>query len=180
MYFTLQMDGIQKQVQEYKRLSPQFQSHPVGQSVYLHIQQFENIISLMALLKNKAMRTRHWELLMEKIDKKLDTSSENFTLHDMIQIELHLHENEVRTIINSAVKELEIEESVNEIQNTWRSINLTFKKHPNEDDFRGFILDCADDVMQTFDGILMTLQIMATSQYVLYDWAMYSEKYSIF
>lgn len=110
------------------------------------------------------MRNRHWEQLINEMEKQIDICFEKFTLHDIIRIELHKHEDKIKSIINCAIKEQEIEEKVQEIQNTWMSINLIFNKHEMRGEERGFILDSVDDIMLILDGILMTIQLMATSQ----------------
>ena len=46
----------------------------------------------MLSLKDEALRTRHWEKLMEKTGQHFDMSADRFTLENMFAMELHKYQ----------------------------------------------------------------------------------------
>ncbi|OBS73367.1 hypothetical protein A6R68_12044 [Neotoma lepida] len=64
------------------------------------------ITSLRAVseLQNPAIRDRHWQQLMQATQVKFEMSEET-TLADLLQLNLHKYEDEVRNIVDKAVKE---------------------------------------------------------------------------
>lgn len=52
------------------------------------------------------------------------------TLEDLLNLELHKYEEEVKNIVDKAVKEMSMEKVLNEITNTWST--LEFEKFLHE------------------------------------------------
>ncbi|XP_016061753.1 PREDICTED: dynein heavy chain 17, axonemal [Miniopterus natalensis] len=73
------------------------------------------ITSLRAVseLQNPAIRDRHWQQLMQATQVKFEMS-EDTTLADLLQLNLHKFEDEVRNIVDKAVKESGMEKALME------------------------------------------------------------------
>lgn len=81
----------------------------------------------MTELRNKALRTRHWQLLMEKTGHKFNAQS--FTLLELFKMSLHSHQTTITNIINIAVNEEVIELTIVDLDSKWNSMTFTLQPH---------------------------------------------------
>lgn len=51
------------------------------------------------------------------------------TLEDLLNLELHKYEEEVKNIVDKAVKEMAMEKLLHEIANTWNSLEFEHENH---------------------------------------------------
>ncbi|KAL1513082.1 hypothetical protein ABEB36_002553 [Hypothenemus hampei] len=160
------LDGIDGFLKEFRRITKEIRSMPVGLTLELKMKHFRNSVPLMVALKNEALRSRHWQQLMEKTGIEFDMSPDKFTLDNMFAMELHRFQDIAEEIINNAIKELAIEKGVAEIAETWKNIAFIVLKHSKGSDERGFVIGPTDDIMQILDDNSMNLQSMAGSQFV--------------
>ncbi len=59
----------------------------------------------VAELQNPAIRDRHWAQLMQATNVKFEMNDQT-TLADLLSLNLHKFEDEVKTIVDKAVKEM--------------------------------------------------------------------------
>lgn len=116
------LDGIDGFLKEFRKISKEIRSMPVGLTLELKMKQFRNSVPLMVALKNEALRDRHWRQLMDKTGIVFDMAPDRFTLDNMFTMELHRFQDMAEEIINNAIKELAIERGVTEIAETWKVI----------------------------------------------------------
>ena len=55
---------------------------------------------------------------------------ENTTLADLLNLNLHNYEDEVRNIVDKAVKEMSMEKVLKELDSTWSTMEFEHDKHP--------------------------------------------------
>ena len=55
---------------------------------------------------------------------------ENTTLSDLLSLNLHEYEDEVRGIVDKAVKEMSMEKVLKELDVTWSTLEFEHEKHP--------------------------------------------------
>ena len=79
---------------------------------------------LISDLKNKAMRPRHWEQIQAETGRSFDSASDEFTLERIIEWGFDQYNEKINEIAGAAVKELAIEQGLNDISNTWEGIEL--------------------------------------------------------
>lgn len=53
--------------------------------------KFKAAIPLMECLKNESLRTRHWQLLMEKTSYNFDTNNGTFQMKHVFDMKLYNH-----------------------------------------------------------------------------------------
>lgn len=92
----------------------------------------------IAELQNPAVKERHWIQLIEATKRKtslgdnftvsLITDSET-TLADLLALDLHRYEDEVRSIVDRAVREVSMEKTLRELESTWASLELSREVH---------------------------------------------------
>ena len=88
------------------------------------VDQFRRTMPLISDLKNKAMRPRHWEQIQTETGRSFDSASDEFTLERIIEWGFDQYNEKINEIAGAAVKELAIEQGLNDISNTWEGIEL--------------------------------------------------------
>ena len=88
------------------------------------VDQFRRTMPLISDLKNKAMRPRHWEQIQAETGRSFDSASDEFTLERIIEWGFDQYNEKINEIAGAAVKELAIEQGLNDISNTWEGIEL--------------------------------------------------------
>ncbi|XP_054988433.1 dynein axonemal heavy chain 17 [Sorex araneus] len=122
------------------------------------------ITSLRAVseLQNPAIRERHWQQLMQATQVKFEMSEET-TLADLLQLNLHRYEDEVRGIVDKAVKESGMEKVLRSLDSTWSTMVFEHEVHPRT----GVILLKSDEVLvETLEDNQVQLQNLMMSKYL--------------
>ena len=58
------------------------------------------------------------------------TLNERTTLSDLLSLNLHKYEDEVKTIVDKSVKEMSMEKVLRELNETWANMEFEHIKHP--------------------------------------------------
>uniref|UniRef100_A0AAV2JSR2 Dynein heavy chain linker domain-containing protein n=1 Tax=Knipowitschia caucasica TaxID=637954 RepID=A0AAV2JSR2_KNICA len=77
----------------------------------------------VAELQNPAIRPRHWQQLIQATGVRF-TMNQETSLADLLQLNLHCFEDEVRAIVDRAVKEMSMEKVLKELDSTWTGFHL--------------------------------------------------------
>lgn len=150
---------IKKLPKELKQLAPY---NVVAEKIL----SFKDSIPLFADLKNDALRERHWRKLMEITGRTFDMNPETFTLEKLFSMNLHEHADAIGDMVGGAMKELSIENAINEVETTWKNLRFTVVKYTKGSEDRGQILGAVDDIIVTLDDNAMSLQSMTASRFV--------------
>ncbi|CAM9713793.1 unnamed protein product [Bubo scandiacus] len=124
------------------------------------------ITSLRAVteLQNPAIRERHWQELMQATKVNF-TMSEDTTLADLLQLNLHEFEDEVCGIVDKAVKESGMEKVLNALDTTWATMQFEHEPHART----GITLLKWDEVLvETLEDNQVQLQNLMTSKYLAF------------
>ncbi|XP_021069297.1 dynein heavy chain 17, axonemal isoform X2 [Mus pahari] len=122
------------------------------------------ITSLRAVseLQNPAIRDRHWQQLMQATQVKFEMS-EDTTLADLLQLNLHKYEDEVRNIVDKAVKESGMEKVLKTLDITWTTMEFEHELHPRT----GTMMLKSDEVLvETLEDNQVQLQNLMMSKYL--------------
>ncbi|KAF6298410.1 dynein axonemal heavy chain 17 [Rhinolophus ferrumequinum] len=122
------------------------------------------ITSLHAVseLQNPAIRERHWQQLMQATQVKFNMS-EDTTLADLLQLNLHKYEDEVQNIVDKAVKESGMEKVLKALDSTWSTMVFEHEPHPRT----GTMLLKSDEVLvETLEDNQVQLQNLMISKYL--------------
>lgn len=106
----------------------QIKELPIAKILNTKLCQFKEAIPFMVKLKNKALRQRHWNLLMNKTGHTFDVLVD-FALSEMFLMKLYQHRPTVLEIINTAVNEVVIEAAVDDLITKWNSMTFTLQQH---------------------------------------------------
>ncbi|XP_054026357.1 dynein axonemal heavy chain 17 [Dryobates pubescens] len=115
-------------------------------------------------LQNPAIRDRHWRELMQATQVKF-TMSKDTTLGDLLQLNLHKFEDEVRGIVDKAVKESGMEKVLSALDTTWSTMEFEHEPHART----GIMLLKSDEVLiETLEDNQVQLQNLMTSKYLAF------------
>ncbi|XP_029423391.1 dynein heavy chain 11, axonemal [Nannospalax galili] len=118
----------------------------------------------IAELQNPALRDRHWQQLMKATGVRFSIN-ETTTLADMLTLQLHRVEDEVRDIVDKAVKELGTEKVIMEISYTWGNLEFSYEVHHRT----GIpLLKSDEQLFETLEHNQVQLQTLLQSKHVEY------------
>uniref|UniRef100_A0A2K5SD28 Dynein axonemal heavy chain 17 n=1 Tax=Cebus imitator TaxID=2715852 RepID=A0A2K5SD28_CEBIM len=122
------------------------------------------ITSLRAVseLQNPAIRERHWQQLMQATQVKFKMSEET-TLADLLQLNLHNYEDEVRNIVDRAVKESGMEKVLKALDSTWSTMEFEHEPHPRTGTM---MLKSNEVLVETLEDNQVQLQNLMMSKYL--------------
>nr|XP_039248070.1 LOW QUALITY PROTEIN: dynein beta chain, ciliary-like [Styela clava] len=92
----------------------------------------EQCLPLVKDLNHPAMRTRHWKQLVRVTGGLLQTDTDSLRkmiLGDLLELGLQKHAEEVKSIVQRAVKDLTIESSLKTCEEVW--LGKVFEVHPH-------------------------------------------------
>ncbi|XP_039966059.1 dynein beta chain, ciliary [Bactrocera tryoni] len=137
----------------------------------------ELMASLRAIteLQNPAISERHWLELMQAT-KLTQThtveyllsfkSNKNASLEQLLQLQLHQHEEEIKNTVDRAVKEMTVTKVLDEIKITWTRMSFETEQHQRRTEVQ--LLKVSEELMETLDDNQMQLQNIATSKNIEY------------
>uniref|UniRef100_A0A665VXX9 Dynein axonemal heavy chain 11 n=1 Tax=Echeneis naucrates TaxID=173247 RepID=A0A665VXX9_ECHNA len=115
-------------------------------------------------LQNSAVRERHWQQLMNTTGVMFEMG-EGTTLGDLLELHLHRVEEEVKNIVDKAVKEMAIEKVLAEITQTWSVMSLSYEAHASTGTP---LLKADENLIETLEDNQVQLQNILMSKYVEY------------
>ncbi|KAK7573934.1 hypothetical protein V9T40_011125 [Parthenolecanium corni] len=113
-------------------------------------------------LQNPAIRERHWHQLMTstKVQFIMD---EGTTLAELLALNLHECEDEVKNIVDKAVKEMSMEKILRELDQTWSRMEFQQEIHPRT---KFVLLRASEELIETLEENQVQLQNLITSKFV--------------
>ncbi|XP_026855443.2 LOW QUALITY PROTEIN: dynein heavy chain 9, axonemal [Electrophorus electricus] len=118
----------------------------------------------VAELQNPAIRPRHWQQLMQATGVRF-TMNRDTTLADLLSLNLHCFEDEVRAIVDRAVKEMSMEKVLTELDTTWTGMAFTYEAHLRT----GVpLLKSDEDLIETLEDNQVQLQNLMTSKHIAF------------
>jgi dynein heavy chain len=119
-----------KQLRKIGNDSPNVKGWQIYRDIEDLIKNMAIVLPLINDLHSPAMRDRHWRGLATVCEvKSIDPSDANFTLDDMMLLNLHLHVEDVSEIVETAQKELKIENKLGVIEKAWTAMTLDYVAH---------------------------------------------------
>ncbi|XP_030631015.1 dynein heavy chain 17, axonemal-like [Chanos chanos] len=113
-------------------------------------------------LQNPAIRGRHWLQLMNATKVKF-VMSEKTTFEDLLKLNLHKFEEEVRDIVDKAVKESSMEKTLHELDNIWSAMVFEHEAHGRTGTM---LLKPNEELVETLEDNQVQLQTLMTSKYI--------------
>ncbi|XP_061675536.1 dynein axonemal heavy chain 11 isoform X2 [Syngnathoides biaculeatus] len=128
----------------------------------LFVKNLLTSLRAVSQLQNLAIRERHWVQLIKTMQMNF-TVSDRTTLADLLALQLHLYEEEVRSTVDKAVKEMAIEKVVTEISQIWASMELSYEDHYQTS---VPLLKCDEHLIETLEDHQVQLQGIFQSKHI--------------
>lgn len=137
-----------------------------GWDVYSGLDQMvkDMITSLRAVgeLRSNAIRERHWKQLMKTTGVTF-VLTKDMKFQDLLSLQLHKYEDDVKVIVDRATKELSMEKVLNDLGKTWSAMEFTYEIHEST---KTPLLKSSEELIETLEDNQVMLQTMMTSKYV--------------
>ncbi|KAJ0060498.1 hypothetical protein NL108_014189, partial [Boleophthalmus pectinirostris] len=117
----------------------------------------------VAELQNPALRPRHWHQLIQATGVRFTMNQQDTCLADLLQLNLHCFEDEVRAIVDRAVKEMSMEKVLTELDSTWTGMQFQFEPHPRT---QVLLLRSDEELMETLEDNQVQLQNLMSSKHI--------------
>ncbi|XP_022915026.2 dynein beta chain, ciliary isoform X1 [Onthophagus taurus] len=123
-------------------------------------------------LQNPAIRERHWDQLMSStknlaaLPKELTTKivmDHNTTLAELLELNLHECEDEVKNIVDKAIKEMSMEKILRDLNTTWSAMSFEQEIHPRT---KSKLLRASEELIETLEENQVQLQNLITSKFI--------------
>ncbi|XP_052229952.1 dynein axonemal heavy chain 5-like isoform X5 [Dreissena polymorpha] len=147
-----------------RKLPRALKDWPAFEDLKKTIDDFNEMVPLLELMTNKAMKTRHWNRMAEVTGHVFDIESENFTLRNILQAPLLKFKEDIEDICISAVKEKDIEAKLKQVIADWNNKEFTFGQFKN----RGELLlrgDTTSEIVSLMEDSLMVLSSLMSNRY---------------
>ena len=147
-----------KQLRAFGEASPAAKGWQVYRDVEASIKDMNVVLPLVNSLHSDAMRDRHWSAVARACQvKHVDPSNSRFTFEDMLKLDIHEHADDVSDIVDTAQKELKIENKLRVIEGAWAELILDYVPHR---DTEMLIIKPSEDVVESLEAHQMELQTM--------------------
>ncbi|XP_074657783.1 dynein axonemal heavy chain 2-like [Tubulanus polymorphus] len=127
------------------------------------VDQFKRTMPLIQDLKTPAMRTRHWDQIKTEMAKQFEPTSDEFTLEKIIEFGFDQYSEQIGDISGAARKELQIEQALEAINQTWETTELDIAPYKDKGHYK---LRSTDDVFQNLEDGQVQLSTMKASRFV--------------
>ncbi|KAL0218105.1 hypothetical protein RCL1_008953 [Eukaryota sp. TZLM3-RCL] len=129
------------------------------------ITNFLSTVPLIADLRNDSMRRRHWKEIAKITGQNFEIS-DDFTLKDMLSLELHLFTEDISEIIVKARKEEQIENTLINLTNIWQNLSFSFTPHHQRSSF--LLLSVSEEIIEQLENDMVLIQNMFNSRHVVH------------
>ncbi|KAG7460462.1 dynein heavy chain 11, axonemal [Solea senegalensis] len=158
-----QMDAeLRGFAKDIRKLDKEARVWDVYSGLDLYVKNLLTSLRAVSYLQNLAIRERHWMQLTGTTQMNI-TVTDTTTLEDLLALQLHLFEDEVRNIVDKAVKEVAIEKVVTEISERWASMELSYEDHYHTS---VPLLKCDEELIETLEDHQVQLQSVFQSKHV--------------
>ena len=124
------------------------------------------VVSLRAVgeLRNEAIRDRHWKQLMQVTGVQFIVT-QDMKFQDLLKLNLHNFEDDVKTIVDRATKELSMEKVLKDLSETWSTMEFTFDHVPAKNIH---LIKPTEELIEALEDNQVMLQNLMTSKYIAY------------
>ncbi|CAF0886754.1 unnamed protein product, partial [Adineta ricciae] len=164
----INVEAMDAEVKKFQRDIKLLDKEMRSWNAYIRLEQIlkNTITALRSIteLQNPAIRERHWDELMTCTGVQFSMSAQT-TLEELLNLNLYNYEEEVRNIVDKAVKEMSMEKTIKDIENTWKTMEFTTDPHPRT----GIqLLTASDELIETLEDHQVQLQNMLQSKYIAF------------
>ena len=167
-FFELQIDVMEKGMESFDARLKKVPKKLRGLRPFGLVEQAVAAVESLPLiqsLKGDAMRERHWKKVVEITGGEREIDPKTLTLNELFAMNLEKYEEQILEVCSGAGKELNIENGIKAIAETWRLQRFDVVKYMKGTQERGLILRSTDEI-QALDDNEVALQNMMGNRFV--------------
>ena len=145
------------------KIGREIKSWSVWKAIKEIVDAFKRTMPLIVDLRNPAMRERHWAQLMDTVGEQFDPHGSDFTLASVIRMQLEQHADAIREMSGNASKELAIEVSIQQIEETWKELDLDMVEYKDGI----YKLRSTEDLFTALEDNTVSLSTMKASKFFM-------------
>jgi dynein heavy chain len=166
LWVEIDTDAMEARCRELAKELRKMDKEIKGWDVYTGLDQTvkDMVTSLRAVgeLRSNAIRDRHWKQLMKTTGVTF-VLTKDMKFQDLLSLQLHKFEDDVKVIVDRATKELAMEKVLNDLDKTWSAMEFTYERHEAS---KTCLLRSSEELIETLEDNQVMLQTMMTSKYV--------------
>ena len=114
--------ALQKKVTS--TVSPDVKNSGAFKGLLKHVREFLNTMPLVQALRHPSMRMRHWEMMQKATGQNFTPppNDPDLKLEGLLALQLHRFQTDVEEITDQAMKEAQMESTLEKLETTWISI----------------------------------------------------------
>lgn len=116
-------------------------------------------LRVLTSIQNPSIKDRHFDELRAIVGFYFEIN-EKTTFNDLVKLKLHLYEEQVKELVDKAVKEQAIEKALTEVVKAWTDAAFEFEQIGNKK-----LLKLSDDFMDLLEDHLTQLQTMVIESF---------------
>ncbi|VDP78001.1 unnamed protein product [Echinostoma caproni] len=113
---------------EIRSMDKEVRQWPMFQGLEAELKDLNASVTAVRDLQNPAVKERHWIELMTDTGRMIDINDDT-TLADLLSLNLHKFEDEVRGIVSKASNEQKIERDLEKIEQVWSEMTFEYDTH---------------------------------------------------
>lgn len=113
---------------EIRTMDKEVRQWPIFQGLEAELKDINASVTAVRDLQNPAVKERHWVELMTDTGRMIEINDET-TLAELLSLNLHKFEDEVRSIVSKASNEQKIERDLEKIDNVWSEMTFEYDTH---------------------------------------------------
>jgi dynein heavy chain len=158
-------DGCKAQMKLIKALHKNCRWSPAFKSLDKLCKDFLATIPLIQALGAKAMRNRHWTMLMKATGKTFVPPYEDdqLLLGGLLDLKLHEFSNDVEEICDQAVKEEKMEKQLEALEARWSGVEFIMQPYQDTD---VPLLGIGEEDFEALENDQLTVQSMLASRFL--------------
>eukprot|EP00835_Amoeboradix_gromovi_P001568 NODE_74_length_23402_cov_1.166974.p1 type:complete len:4329 gc:universal NODE_74_length_23402_cov_1.166974:19649-6663(-) len=149
-------------LKDLKKMDKDVKAWPIFTFVEKYVKDITMQITIIGELKSPFIKQRHWDQLMVLAKVNIIISDKN-SLQDLLLLQLHHYEDDVRTIIDKSNKEQSIQKVLNDVNQQWQLMNFVFEKSSN-----AYIAKMPDNLVECLEDNQLMLQNLLNSKNIDY------------
>jgi dynein heavy chain len=147
---------------QFKQLPAGARNIPVFKEVEILVKNMMMSLPLLSSLLSPAMRDRHW-FQLSKLTGVVVRLDQGLKLVDLFALQLHRFADDVGAIVDSAGKELIIENNLKKITTIWNSMSVEFVPHTDNE---VQLLQVPEILTEQLEEHMVVLQGMQSSRFL--------------
>lgn len=145
------------------RLEKNLEDNPIQRKLKELVDTFKGAMPIVVALRNDNLKDHHWKEIKDLIQADFDISDPEFTLQSLIDLNAVQFQEDITAISTQASQEASLKLQLQGLEETWKKIDFIVKPYKDKD---AFILDQIDDIFQSLDEGLATINMILGSRYV--------------